>query len=55
VATKGTVTPRVVFVRVPRSNLSAESLPITFVIEGTDSDGQVFSSRRDSVFIGPDR
>jgi len=54
-AVKGTVTPRVVFVRVPRKNLTAASVPITFIIEGKDAEGKLFSSRRDSVFIGPNR
>lgn len=54
-ATKGKVTPRVVFVRVPRKNLTLESQPITFHINGKDEEGVVFGSDRESVFIGPDR
>ncbi len=54
-AVMGTVTPRVIFVRVPRKNLTAESLPITFVIEGEGADGHLFTSQRDSIFIGPSR
>ncbi|MET0047750.1 MAG: cytochrome c oxidase accessory protein CcoG [Sedimenticola sp.] len=52
-ATKGKVTPRVVFVRIPRENLKEESQPIMFRIETQDSSGQVFTSQRESFFAGP--
>ncbi|MES9958855.1 MAG: cytochrome c oxidase accessory protein CcoG [Sedimenticola sp.] len=52
-ATKGKVTPRVVFVRIPRENLKEESQPIMFRIETRDSGGQVFTSQRESFFAGP--
>jgi cytochrome c oxidase accessory protein FixG len=53
-ARHGTVTPRTVFVKVPKANLSSETTPITFHIEG-EADGQVLTSQRVSVFIGPSR
>jgi len=52
-ADKGMVTPRTVFVRVPRRNLDAESTPITFHAETRDAAGNVYQARRESVFIGP--
>ncbi|MCP4992302.1 MAG: cytochrome c oxidase accessory protein CcoG [Gammaproteobacteria bacterium] len=52
-ARHGGVTPRTVFVRVPRESLKEESVPITFHAEGKDAQGQLFISERDSVFIGP--
>ncbi len=55
VATHGTVTPMTVFVRVPKRNLSEKSQPITFIAEGNDSQGAVYQSERESVFIGPKR
>ncbi|VAX07646.1 Type cbb3 cytochrome oxidase biogenesis protein CcoG, involved in Cu oxidation [hydrothermal vent metagenome] len=51
-ARHGTVTPVMVLVRVPRRNLAAESEPIMFRID-TQSQQQHFSSRRESIFIGP--
>jgi cytochrome c oxidase accessory protein FixG len=52
-ARKGNVTPKTVFVRVPRGNLTAESVPITFKVSGKDGAGQQFTHERESVFIGP--
>nr|VFK22614.1 MAG: cytochrome c oxidase accessory protein FixG [Candidatus Kentron sp. MB]VFK28928.1 MAG: cytochrome c oxidase accessory protein FixG [Candidatus Kentron sp. MB]VFK74156.1 MAG: cytochrome c oxidase accessory protein FixG [Candidatus Kentron sp. MB] len=46
------VTPTTVFVRVPRKNLGAESLPITFRIEGM-MGAEPFTSQRESIFVGP--
>lgn len=54
-ALKGKVTPRTVFVRVPRSNLNGESEPIVFRVETQDKSGKIFSSERKSFFAGPDR
>jgi len=54
-AKKGGVTPRVVFVRVPRGNLTSDSVPIVFHGEATTPDTQVVSTERESVFIGPKR
>ncbi|WP_421863934.1 cytochrome c oxidase accessory protein CcoG [Motiliproteus sp.] len=53
-ARHGNVTPRTVFVRVPQSSLTAESVPIKFTIT-TTSGNEVYSSSRESVFIGPAR
>jgi len=54
-ARHGNVTPRTIFVRVPRENVTTESGPITFRGEGKDSQGNPFVSERESVFIGPRR
>ena len=51
----GTVTPVTIFVRVPRKNLTEQSVPLTFVVDGEDETGQVYHSERESVFIGPKR
>lgn len=55
VAAHGTVTPITVFVRVPKKVLKEASQPITFSIQGQDSQGNVFKSDRESVFLGPKR
>jgi cytochrome c oxidase accessory protein FixG len=51
----GTVTPSMVFVKVPKKNLTAEQSPLTFRVEATQPDGKVVWSERKSVFIGPRR
>lgn len=55
VAKHGTVTPVTIFVKVPRKNLTEKSQPIVFTVEGSDKQGKVFQSKRESVFIGPKR
>ena len=55
VATHGTVTPVTIFVKVPRRNLTVTSQPIVFTVTGKDSEGAVYQSDRESVFIGPKR
>lgn len=55
IARHGRVTPRTVFVRVPRQNIVEESASIRFYVEGRSSDGSVLSSERESVFFGPKR
>ncbi|MCB1868610.1 MAG: cytochrome c oxidase accessory protein CcoG [Gammaproteobacteria bacterium] len=50
----GKVTPRTVFVRVPRENIKGGSMSLLFRAEGRDSSGQPFMSERQSVFMGPD-
>jgi len=55
VANHGTVTPITIFLRVPKKNLTEKSQPITFFVEGKDSQGKVYKSARESVFIGPKR
>ncbi len=51
----GTVTAKDVFVRVSREDLKAETVPITFYIDGSSASGQKLNSQRDSIFIGPRR
>ncbi|MCP3869318.1 MAG: cytochrome c oxidase accessory protein CcoG [Gammaproteobacteria bacterium] len=51
----GKVTPRTLFVRVPREYVLEESRPIVFRAEGRDAQGQLFISERESVFFGPRR
>jgi len=52
-ARKGAVTPRTVFVRIPRDKLKVESQPLVFYAEATDASGNKLISKRESVFIGP--
>ena len=54
-AGRGKVTPRTLFVRVPRQSLQQESEPIIFRGEAQDAEGMLFVTERESVFIGPDR
>ncbi len=51
----GTVTPAMVFVKVPKKDLTQEQEAIRFRVEATRPNGQVVRSERDSVFIGPHR
>jgi cytochrome c oxidase accessory protein FixG len=51
-ASDGQVTPRTVFVRVPKQNLTSEISPIIFHINGKEGE-QVLQGERKSVFIGP--
>lgn len=53
VARKGFVSPAVVFLRLPRKDLTDERLPVTFHIEGTRASGQIVQTDRESIFIGP--
>ena len=55
VATHGTVTPVTIFVKVPKRNLTEKSQAIVFSVAGKDSEGEVYQSDRESVFIGPKR
>jgi hypothetical protein len=54
VARHGKVTPRTVFVRVPKELLTAETTQIKFTVQG-EYDGEVLKGSRNSVFIGPKR
>jgi len=54
-AKHGFVSPAMVFVRIPRKDLTEERIPIRFHIEGQRASGQVVKSDRESVFIGPAR
>jgi polyferredoxin len=49
----GTVTPAMVFVKLPKKDLSQERETIRFRVEAVRPNGQVVRSERDSVFIGP--
>jgi cytochrome c oxidase accessory protein FixG len=53
VAKNGFVSPAMVFVKIPRGEMGAERIPITFRVEGTRASGDVVSTSRESVFIGP--
>jgi polyferredoxin len=48
----GMVTPRTVFVKVPKENLEQETTPIVFTISGEYNE-QTLKGDRKSVFIGP--
>jgi cytochrome c oxidase accessory protein FixG len=54
-APRGKVTAHNLFVKVPKVNLQGGSVPITFKAETANKEGKAYLSRRDSVFIGPDR
>jgi cytochrome c oxidase accessory protein FixG len=53
VAKHGFVSPAMVFVRIPRKDLTEERVPISFHVEGQRASGQVVKTDRESVFIGP--
>jgi len=48
----GKVTPKSLFVKVPRANLKEASQPIVFHVESVGSDDP-YRSERESIFIGP--
>lgn len=52
---KGGVTPRTVFVKVLKRNLTLETMPIVFHIEAKNKDGELYKNSRESIFIGPER
>ncbi len=52
-AKHGGVTPTTVFVKVPYKDVVEETTPITFHVEATGADGEVYRSSRVSIFIGP--
>lgn len=49
----GGVTPAALFVKIPKANLTKDQEPIVFKIQATRPNGQVVSSERTSVLIGP--
>ncbi len=51
----GGVSATGVFVKVPKKNLQKEQVPIKFRVEAVRPNGQVLSSERTSVFVGPPR
>jgi polyferredoxin len=55
IAKQGFVSPSMVFVKVPRKDLTAERMSITFHIEGQRASGAIVETARESVFIGPKR
>jgi cytochrome c oxidase accessory protein FixG len=55
VARNGFVSAATVFVKVPRKDVTQEHEEITFVVEGQRANGELVSTRRESVFIGPRR
>jgi cytochrome c oxidase accessory protein FixG len=54
-ARNGFVSPALVFVKIPRAELDTERLPIRFQVEGRRSSGELVTTSRESVFIGPGR
>jgi cytochrome c oxidase accessory protein FixG len=54
-ARNGFVSPAIVFLRIPRKQLTEEHASITFHVEGTRSTGEILQTARESVFIGPRR
>ena len=52
-ARPSTVTPKIVYVRVPKANLHEESVPIEFHVSAPGPGGKRLESSRESVFIGP--
>jgi cytochrome c oxidase accessory protein FixG len=54
-AKHGFVSPAMVFIRIPRKDLTEEQVPVRFHIEGQRASGDVVETDRESVFIGPRR
>jgi cytochrome c oxidase accessory protein FixG len=52
-ARHGQVTPAMVFVKVKRSDLDGQSIPLDFVAEAELPDGTTVSATRESAFFGP--
>jgi cytochrome c oxidase accessory protein FixG len=55
VTRSGEVTPMIVFVKINRSDLPGESLPVTFHATTTLNDGTKIAAERESAFFGPSR
>lgn len=54
IATHGTVTPKVVFVKVPRKNVTAQNLPIVFHADGYHAAKDLkIAVERESAFFSP--
>ncbi|MBK1621074.1 cytochrome c oxidase accessory protein CcoG [Lamprobacter modestohalophilus] len=51
----GEVTPMIVFVKIKRSDLPGETLPVTFHATTTLSDNTEIAAERESAFFGPSR
>jgi len=54
-ARHGFVSPSMVFVRIPRKDLTDERVPIRFHVEGQRATGEAVRTERESVFFGPKR
>ncbi|WP_295539985.1 cytochrome c oxidase accessory protein CcoG [uncultured Thiohalocapsa sp.] len=52
-ARHGEVSPGIVFVKIDRTNLEAENMPLTFVATTTLPDGTEVEAIRESAFFGP--
>jgi cytochrome c oxidase accessory protein FixG len=55
VASHGQVTPAIVFVKIKRSDLKGESVPVTFHATTELPNGSEISADRESAFFGPSR
>ncbi|NBC50057.1 MAG: cytochrome c oxidase accessory protein CcoG [Gammaproteobacteria bacterium] len=51
----GEVTPAIVFIKIGRSDLDGERLPVTFVATTQLPDGTQVSAERENAFFGPSR
>ena len=49
-AARGTVSPRIVMVKVPRANLTSDTMPIRFRVEAEASDREISAERESSFF-----
>jgi cytochrome c oxidase accessory protein FixG len=54
-AKHGEVTPANVFVKLPKKDLDSESVPVSFRVSATLSNGTEISAERQSAFFGPGR
>ena len=54
-AKHGEVTPANVFVKLHKKDLDSESVPVSFRVSATLSDGTEISAERESAFFGPGR
>lgn len=54
-AKHGEVTPAIVFVKIKRSHLDGESIPVTFHATTELPNGSQFSAERENAFFGPSR
>jgi polyferredoxin len=52
-AKHGEVNPGIVFVKIDRDHLDAESVPLTFLASATLPDGTEVEATRESAFFGP--
>ena len=50
-AARGTVSPRIVMVKVPRAQLESDAMPIRFRVETESSEQGVISAERESTFF----